>query len=66
MAKRYVISRKQIPTSVPVNIALIWLLLTREFHMPQWSVGIGWFVIGLLVVTAIVAIATEDQREVDL
>ncbi len=62
--KHKVISWKNLPTRLPVwPSIIIWLLMDRV-HPPEWLVGVGYTIMVLIWIMAIVSMVTETKVDI--
>jgi len=61
MSKKFVVSRKSLPTSLPIQVTVIGYLLLDKFHPAEWVWGAVVLFLVLLWINSIILIINEEQ-----
>jgi hypothetical protein len=50
--KYYRLSSTCLPTKIPLNTVLWWLLAIKVYEMPAWVESLGWFFLGVILLVS--------------
>lgn len=62
--KQKVISRKNLPTKIPLVTILLAYLFLDKFNAPQWLWGVVITVLSICVIVCIVAMCNEESIDI--
>lgn len=58
------LSPSSLPTRLPLNTVLWWLLAIKVYEMPGWLEGLGWMLMTVIVVACLSLRAVEQHVDI--